>query len=296
MNSFDPENHSEPHDANLPAEPRAEPASAETPSGALQGTALPAPGGARDVQAFRWRELAYVVVFYLVVGAGLAKLALVAASSFLHIEQDALQEIPATYVAVVAISQLLVSLALLAFLWLLVRSRGTAPFWPSLGWRAFSARTPRAALAVRFMLGGAALAIAIQAASYFAGTTPEVPMEDLFRDRPSVLMMMALGILVAPLTEETLFRGCIYPVIARTFGVPAGILTTGVLFGLAHSPQLAGAWKQVALVSVVGIVLTYIRARTGTVLASFFVHLGYNSLLFGTFFIVTRGLRYFPGS
>ena len=105
-----------------------------------------------------------------------------------------------------------------------------------------------------------------------------------------------MGILIAPLTEETLFRGCIYPVIARTFGMPAGIVVTGMLFGLAHSPQLAGAWKQVALVTIVGIVLTYIRARTGNVLASFCVHVGYNSLLFGTFFIVTRGLRYFPGS
>jgi membrane protease YdiL (CAAX protease family) len=85
-------------------------------------------------------------------------------------------------------------------------------------------------------------------------------------------------------------------VIARTFGMPAGILVTGVLFGLAHSLQLAGAWKQVALVTVVGIVLTYVRARTGTVLASFCVHLGYNSLLFGAFFVATRGLRYFPGS
>jgi membrane protease YdiL (CAAX protease family) len=178
----------------------------------------------------------------------------------------------------------------------LVRRRGTAPFWPALGWRAFSAHSLRAALAVQFLLGGAGLAIVIQAASYFAGTTPEVPMQDLFRDRASVLMMTALGILVAPLVEETLFRGCIYPVIARSFGVTVGILATGILFGLAHSAQLAGAWKQVALVTIVGMVLTYIRARTGTVLASFLVHVGYNSLIFLTFFIGTRGLRYFPGS
>jgi CAAX protease family protein len=130
----------------------------------------------------------------------------------------------------------------------------------------------------------------------FAGTRSAVPLEDFFRDRPSVLMMTALGILVAPLIEETLFRGCIYPVVARTFGMPAGILVTGLLFGLAHSPQLAGAWKQVALVTVVGFVLTYIRARAGTVLASFLVHLGYNSFLFATFYFATGGLRNFPGS
>ena len=37
----------------------------------------------------------------------------------------------------------------------------------------------------------------------------------------SVLLMMALGILVAPLVEETIFRGCIYPVIAAKVR-PAG--------------------------------------------------------------------------
>ena len=111
------------------------------------------------------------------------------------------------------------------------------------------------------MLGGVALAIVIQVASFYLGAKTEVPMEDFFRDRPSVLMMAALGILVAPLIEETLFRGCIYPVVARTFGMPAGVILTGVLFGMAHSLQLAGAWSQVALLSIVGVILTYVRAH-----------------------------------
>jgi membrane protease YdiL (CAAX protease family) len=294
VNSFDPESNTQPNDADLPAEPRADLVYVEGGSVSPTGVAAGAP--ASGAYTFRWRELAYVGVFYLVVGAALAKLALVAASSLSHTTEDALKGIPAAYVAAVAVSQALLSLAVLAFLWLLVRSRGTAPFWPALGWRAFSSKTPHAALAVRCILGGATLAIVIQAASYYAGTKASVPMEDFFRDRPSVLMMMALGILVAPLIEETLFRGCIYPVIARSFGMPVGILVTSMLFGMAHSLQLAGAWNQVALVTVVGIVLTYIRARTGTVLASFLVHFGYNSFLFGAFYFATSGLRNFPGS
>jgi membrane protease YdiL (CAAX protease family) len=249
-----------------------------------------------EIQMFRWRDLAYVTVFYLVVGAALAKMALAGAAVISHTSEDALKDMPAMYVAAVATSQALLSLSTLAFLWLLVRSRGTAPFWPSLGWRALPAVMPRAALAIRCVLGGAVLAMVIQGASYFGGTKSSVPMEDFFRDRASVLMMMGLGILVAPLIEETLFRGCVYPVVARSFGMPVGIVVTGTLFGLAHSLQLAGAWREVALVTVVGFVLTYVRARTGTVLASFLVHLGYNSFLFGAFFVATGGLRNFPGS
>jgi membrane protease YdiL (CAAX protease family) len=46
----------------------------------------------------------------------------------------------------------------------------------------------------------------------------------------------------------------------------------------------------------VGVVLTYVRARTGTVLASYFFHLGYNSILFLGLYFVTGGLRHFPSS
>lgn len=243
----------------------------------------------------RWRDLLVLLVFYLLVGALLFQLALAAASSFLRTTPEALQQTPTAYVAVVAVSQALHSFAILVLLYGMVRSRTAAPFWSALGWRAFPAAAPRAAWAVRYMLGGAGLAIVIQAASYKLAPDFRVPMEELFRNRPSVLMMMALGILVAPILEETLFRGCLYPLLARTWGIPAGVLLTGAIFGLAHSLQLAGAWSQVALLSTVGIIFTYIRARSGTVVASYFVHLGYNSLLFVAFYFATGGLRNFPG-
>ena len=199
------------------------------------------------------------------------------------------------YVAVIAISQAVHSVAVFLFLYLMVRSRGTTPFWPALGWRAFSAAAPPPVLASLYMFAGAGLAILIQAASNFIGAPSNVPMEEMFRDRPSVLLMMALGILVAPLLEETLFRGCAYPVLARTFGIAGGVFLAGALFGISHAPQLGWAWKQVALLCGVGMIFTYIRARAGTVLASYFVHLGYNILLFAGFYFATNGLRNFPG-
>jgi membrane protease YdiL (CAAX protease family) len=85
-------------------------------------------------------------------------------------------------------------------------------------------------------------------------------------------------VLVAPLVEETVFRGFLYPVIARRLGIAAGVAITGTLFGLMHAAQLWGGWGQIALLILVGVVLTWVRARTGTVAASYFVHLGYNGL------------------
>jgi membrane protease YdiL (CAAX protease family) len=58
--------------------------------------------------------------------------------------------------------------------------------------------------------------------------------------------------------------------------------------------QLWGAWGQIALLVMVGIVLTWVRARTGSVLASFLLHVAYNSTLFLGLFIGTHGLNDVP--
>jgi hypothetical protein len=50
------------------------------------------------------------------------------------------------------------------------------------------------------------------------------------------------------------------------------------------------------LLMCVGIILTWVRAKTGTVTASYLVHLGYNSLLFLGFFAATGGLKHIPGA
>ena len=44
-----------------------------------------------------------------------------------------------------------------------------------------------------------------------------------------------------------------------------------------------------ALLVFVGITLTWVRARTGTVTASYFVHLGYNSLQLAGYLIYVAG-------
>ncbi len=145
------------------------------------------------------------------------------------------------------------------------------------------------------MGGGAMLALIVTFAGKFFHEKGELPIEELFHSRPAVILLMSFGILVAPLVEETMFRGFLYPIIARRFGVGTGVIVTGVLFGAMHAQQLWGGWGQIGLLIGVGIVLTWVRARTGTVAASYFVHLGYNSLLFLGFFAATGGLRHIPG-
>ena len=122
------------------------------------------------------------------------------------------------------------------------------------------------------------LALIATYASGFFNSKESLPIEQLLQARVSMTLFAVLGVLVAPLVEETIFRGFLYPVIARRLGIIAGVLITGILFGLMHAAQLWGGWGQIVLLIVVGVVLTWVRARTGTVKASYFVHLGYNGL------------------
>ncbi len=191
--------------------------------------------------------------------------------------------------------QVLWFLAILLYLFAVIRRRTTGSFWRAIGWRGLRFG-PLAAplLAVILLLAGSVLAIAADAVSELYTTQKQLPIQALFADRRSVLYLMAYGMLFAPLAEETMFRGFIYPVLARKFGIFAGITITGILFGLVHAPQLWGGWGQIATLVGVGMALTAVRAALGSVAASYLLHLGYNGFLFGGFWFATSALQHLP--
>jgi len=154
------------------------------------------------------------------------------------------------------------------------------PFWRTLGWRKLlpaNPRLPKNPLAYFFAGCGLSLFVALMTATM--KTPDNTPMEELFKYPHTAMMFVAMAVFVAPLVEETLFRGYLYPMFARSFGVTPAILVTGMLFGLMHGAQLGWTWGLVGMLTMVGIVFTLVRARTGTVFASFLMHLGYNLLI-----------------
>jgi membrane protease YdiL (CAAX protease family) len=306
MNSSPLDNTPELHDdGSPPAAPDALSPHASIPAPMIASTptdhlveALPISAASAPNKDFRlgWIDLFYLAAFYLGTGLLLYWVVSIVAIDAFGVSRDASRQSTEAQSTVLIVAQLLLSGATMAFLYGLVRGRTSAPFWPAMGWRVFGNVASRTSTAARYVLGGFALALIVGILGrYVSGSSP-VPLEEMFRTRQSVLLMMALGILVAPLVEETVFRGCLYPVIARRFGLWVGVVVTGTLFGLAHAQQLGGAVGQVSLLILVGIILTYIRARSGTVMASYLVHLGYNTILFAGFYLATGGLKHLPGS
>jgi len=240
-----------------------------------------------------WLDLLFLGLFWLVVqfAAGIA-VGVVAVWQGMELQQ--LPQLARNPKVVVALTATMFVL-LMVFVSVLLRVRYESPFWRAVGWRGWSAGKLSPAVGVLLsLLGGVGLALVVVPVNAVFKTKTKLPIEELFQDRSSALLLMGLAILVAPLVEETLFRGYVYPVIARSWGVTAGVLVTGAVFGLMHAQQLRGGTAQIVLLMWVGIVLTWVRAKTGTVLASYLVHLSYNSFLFLGLYAATGGFRRFP--
>lgn len=192
----------------------------------------------------------------------------------------------------VVISQVILFFVLLGYLFVQTRVRFHAPFWRTLGWRPLDTHGIRGSwVYLGLIASGLLLALLVQIGSAVFGTKAQLPMEQLFQDRRTAVLLMLMAVLLAPVVEETIFRGYLYPLIARSFGIRMGVVVTGILFGLLHAPQLWGGWAQIGLLILVGIIFTYVRAVTRTTLGSYLLHVSYNSFISVAFLIGTHGLR-----
>jgi uncharacterized protein len=181
--------------------------------------------------------------------------------------------------SVIAIeAQMLLDLGLLAYLAAQMRLRFHSPFWRTIGWRPMAARSSRPVAYAAFALGGFSLAALVAFGEALFPPKHPLPIQAMTENPHAAVLFMLTAVLVAPVVEETIFRGYLYPVAARSFGVGLGVVITGTLFGLLHARQLWGGWWQIALLVMVGIVFTIARAVTRTVVASYILHVSYNAL------------------
>jgi hypothetical protein len=117
----------------------------------------------------------------------------------------------------------------------------------------------------------------------------ELPIDRYFASTTASWAMAFFGTLVAPLAEELLFRGMLYPVLRRKWGVAAAILLTTAGFALIHFDQLGGAWGPILVIVLVGLILTVVRQLTDSVGSSFAVHLFYNGTIFALAALSSHG-------
>jgi membrane protease YdiL (CAAX protease family) len=245
-------------------------------------------------------DLGIFLLVYLGINVVLGGLAFVAGAIAFHKTLITLQSDPVHFPIVAVLTQVVISVATILYFWILIRIRSTSPiaqpyegFWRTIGFRPLGHDGTSFSRVLLFLLAGVGVSVIIAIASDHMGKQPPTPMDNLFQSRAGVLMLMFFGVCVAPLVEEMMFRGFLYPVVARRFGIPSSVLFTGILFGGFHALQLWPAKGLIALLMGVGIVFTWVRARAQSVLASFLMHTAYNSTIFVVLLIQTKGLTDF---
>ncbi len=213
-----------------------------------------------------------------------------------------------------------VQMALEAFIYLLTLAASFKVF-PLLWKRSFLSGIDFNALAARrnwprLVLAGVLLCVLAQIPDRFI-TEPKHPeIEHLMSTQGGAWAALLLGVLLAPLCEEILFRGFLLPALATAYDwlsldrTPAGLqrwqsstahtvpaqvfaaILSSLAFALLHAPQDRYAWGIVGVLFGVGLALAYVRIRTHSIACSTLVHMTYNGTLFAVMLVITRGFRH----
>ena len=128
-------------------------------------------------------------------------------------------------------------------------------------------------------LGGILLAFVVSALAALVHT-PKVPspVESLMGSPVLLASFGVMAITLAPFFEELVFRGFLQPLLTRSVGIIAGVVITAVVFGSLHAPEYSFAWQYAVAVSLVGIVLGWVRVRSNSIIPCTVMHGAYNSV------------------
>jgi membrane protease YdiL (CAAX protease family) len=100
---------------------------------------------------------------------------------------------------------------------------------------------------------------------------------------PLALGCLAItAVVVAPLFEETLFRGVLLPVLSRHWGAAAGVGLSALIFGLAHL-----SLGELTPLTLLGLALGWLRLRHGRLGPCVLMHGLWNGLTFLNLILLT---------
>lgn len=139
---------------------------------------------------------------------------------------------------------------------------------------------PRAIFAS--ILAGCFLALV---ATVLAFWFPMKPMEDshialmLGNGEALKVAWLLSAIIVAPITEEILFRGVLLGTLSRHLGfLPASLISTAAFVAI-HLPQLGGYTVAIACIALLGFLAAVARRVSASIWGSIVLHASYNLAL-----------------
>jgi hypothetical protein len=164
---------------------------------------------------------------------------------------------------------------LLTFLvaWLIVTRVRRYPFWKTLGW------DWPANFGIWKSIGVALVLLAVAAAvTYFIGG-PKTELEEMINSSYRTRVLTAvLAATTGPLIEEVIYRGVLFAALRRFIGVIATVLIVSILFAGVHVFQYWSNVWVIAVISLLSLTLTLVRAYSGSLLPPFVIHFVFNGI------------------
>jgi len=165
----------------------------------------------------------------------------------------------------------------LAASWLVTRRHGLS-FADGLRLRAVGAR-----LLVRALLAGMGFQILVMAVEVQVPPPPDFssPIEMFLEAGAWALaLLFVVAIVMAPLLEEVLFRGLLFPALRRRFRFSTAAVAVSLLFTALHVTQTGTYWPAIAGIALCGFLLAWWRERTGSLWPPVAFHAGFNLTAF----------------
>lgn len=145
--------------------------------------------------------------------------------------------------------------------------------WRALGFRPFKVRRGLV-LAALVVLIGLLISFLYDMLMSALGVEPSFAFPAEFTETGLGLAVLAvIAVVVAPVAEETFFRGFIFAGLGKRFGYGWGAVISALLFSLAHMQP--GAFLPIF---ILGLFLAWLYMRTGSIWPCIFTHFTYNSL------------------
>ena len=156
--------------------------------------------------------------------------------------------------------------------WLIATRVGRYQFWRTLGWHWKNFGPWKSIFTAVFLL-----ALGTVVTYYFGG--PKTELEELisssYRTRLTVAILAAT---TAPLVEEVVYRGLLYAALQRVIGVAGSIALVTIMFAAVHFWQYWPNFWVIAVICLLSLTLTVVRAYSGSLLQPYVIHLVFNGI------------------
>ena len=161
--------------------------------------------------------------------------------------------------------------------WVMVTEFGRRPFWKSLNFFWPPALGPWKGIGLSIIISGLLLGMGALSTYIIGGGKTDLDklIESSYQAR---LVTAFLAVFTAPLVEEIIYRGMLYPAAQRLVGMGWAIALVSFLFAGVHYYQYRENLGVFTAIVILSVSLTVIRALSNSLMIPFVIHLLFNGI------------------